>query len=154
MNTVPASETYVIAEEFDKALKLVRQALAERELSVTTELDITGNLYRGHGKKEKPMRLLLVDSAMLTFEAMALDRAAGALIPLHILVSSDGDRTEVILTEPAALFDRRLPVGAAGPLEQIKTRVRAAIESAAARPDAERVGWEVCSDFRICKKLH
>ena len=138
MNTVSASRTYVIAEEFDKALKLVRQALAERELSVTTEWDITGNLYRVPGKTEKPMRLLLVDSPMLTFEAMALDRAAGALIPLHVLVSSAGERTEVIFIEPAALFDRRLPVGVAGPLEQIKTRVRAAIESAAARSEAER----------------
>jgi uncharacterized protein (DUF302 family) len=137
MNTVSASQTYVIAEEFDKALKLVRQALAERELSVTTELDITGSLYRGPGKTEKPMRLLLVDSPIFTFEAMALDRAAGVLIPLHVLVSSDGDQTEVIFVEPAALFDRRLPVGAAGPLEQIKTRVRVALESAVARSEEQ-----------------
>jgi uncharacterized protein (DUF302 family) len=83
------------------------------------------------------MRLLLVDSPIFTFEAMALDRAAGVLIPLHVLVSSDGDQTEVIFVEPAALFDRRLPIGAAGPLEQIKTRVRVALESAVARSEEQ-----------------
>jgi len=137
MNTVSASQTYVIAEEFGKALKLVRQALAERELCVTTELDITGSLYRGPGNTEKPMRLLLVDSPILTFEAIALDRAAGVLIPLHVLVSSDGDRTHVVFIDPATLLDRRLPVGAAGPLEQLKARIAMALESAVARSEEQ-----------------
>src|SRR5215472_17691866 len=118
MNTA-SSQTYVMAEEFDKVLKLVRRALAERELSITDELDTTESLHRDSGNKPKPSRLLLVDSPLLTFEAMALDRAAGALIPMHVLISSDGYQTHIIFVEPATLFARRLPVGAAGPLEQL-----------------------------------
>ena len=127
------NRTYVIAEEFGKALKLVRHVLAERELSVTSEWDTTESQGWSSAQNPSHSRLLLVDSPVLLFEAMALDRAAGALIPMHVLVSSDRDRTQVVFVEPATLFARRPPVGAAGPLEELKARIRAALESAVAR---------------------
>jgi hypothetical protein len=55
MNTA-SSQTYVIAEEFEKALKLVRHALAECELSITGELDTTESLNRDSRKKQRPTR--------------------------------------------------------------------------------------------------
>jgi len=136
MNRTSAGRTYVIAEDFDKALKLVRHALAERELGVTSEWDTIENRCGGFGQKLQRSRLLLVDSPILMFEAMALDRAAGALFPLHVLLSADGDRTQAIFVEPTTLFALRPPVGAAGPLEEMKSRIRAALESAAARSEA------------------
>ena len=136
MNTTSAGRTYVIDEDFDKALKLVRHALAESELAVTSEWDTTENRRGGFGQKPQRSRLLLVDSPILMFEAMALDRAAGALFPLHVLLSADGDRTRAVFVEPATLFALRPPVGAAGPLEEMKSRIRAALESAAARSEA------------------
>ena len=136
MNTTSAGRTYVIDEDFDKALKLVRHALAESELAVTSEWDTTETRRGGFGQKPQRSRLLLVDSPILMFEAMALDRAAGALFPLHVLLSADGDRTQAIFVEPTTLFALRPPVGAAGPLEEMKSRIRAALESAAARSEA------------------
>ena len=130
MSTTAAGQTYVIAEDFDNALKLVRHSLAERELGVTSEWDTTENRRGSFGQKPQRSRLLLVDSPILMFEAMALDRAAGALIPMHLLVSADGDRTQVVFVEPATLLARRPPAGAAGPLEELKTRINAALESA------------------------
>jgi len=137
MNTTSAGGTYVIAEDFDKALKLVRHALAEHELGVTSEWETTKNRPGGADHKPQRSRLLLVDSPILLFEAMALDRAAGALFPLHVLLSADGDRTQAVFVEPATLFTLRPPVGAAGPLEEMKGRIRAALESAAARSEAQ-----------------
>ena len=137
MNRTSAGRTYVIDEDFDKALKLVRHALAERELGVTSEWDTTENRRGGFGQKPQRSRLLLVDSPILMFEAMALDRAAGALFPLHVLLSADGDRTQAIFVEPTTLFALRPPVGAAGRLEMMKSRIRAALVSAAARSEAQ-----------------
>jgi hypothetical protein len=57
-----SSQTYVIAEEFDKALKLVRYAFSEREFSTTYGFDTTESLHREFGKKQKHSRLLLDDS--------------------------------------------------------------------------------------------
>jgi uncharacterized protein (DUF302 family) len=136
MKTTSVGRTYVIAEHFDKALKRVRRTLAERELSVTSEWETTENRPGGSSQKPRRSRLLLVDSPILMFEAMALDRAAGALFPLHVLLSADGDRTQAVFVEPATLFALRPPIGAAGPLEEMKARIRTALESAAARSEA------------------
>jgi hypothetical protein len=49
-----------------------------------------------------------------------------------VLLSADGDRTQAVFVEPATLFALRPPVGAAGPLEEMKVRIGAALESAVA----------------------
>jgi len=129
MNAVSAEHTYVIAERFDKALKTIRGALAEVELDVADEFDTAGILNR---RADTPARsrVLLVDCPLLLFEALALDRAAAVFFPLHILVSDDGGRTRVSVINPAGLFDARLPVGAADPMERLQARVALALESA------------------------
>lgn len=137
MNTA-ARQTYVITERFDKALKLLRQELADRDLSVTGEFDTTEYMSRDSGRKPDRSRLLLVDCPLLLLEAVALDRAAGVLIPLHIFVSSDGDRTEVVFVEASTLFDRRLPVGTSEPLGELKTRIAMALEATVARAETQR----------------
>jgi uncharacterized protein (DUF302 family) len=129
VNTVSAGQTYVIGERLDRALKLIRNALQKRELSVTGEFNVTASFARDHGKELEPSKLLLVDCPLLLFEALALDRAAGVFFPLHVLVSAGGDRTHAVCVEPATLFDVRLPVGAAQPLEKLMNRVAMALES-------------------------
>jgi uncharacterized protein (DUF302 family) len=129
MNALAAVQTYMIAERFDKAVKLIRSALADMELSVVGELDATDAFGRAPGRKAERSRILLVDCPLLVFEALALDRAAGVFFPSHILVSADGDRTRVSTVNPAVLFDVRLPLGAAGPMESLQARVTLALES-------------------------
>ena len=133
MTTASVEQTYVIAERFDKALRLIRSTMAEMELSVVDEFDTV--LGPGHESKRKAERskLLLVDSPLLVFEALALDRAAGVFVPVHLLVSPDGNRTQVTWMEPASLFDVRLPVGSAEPLRKLRTRVARALEVVSAR---------------------
>jgi uncharacterized protein (DUF302 family) len=130
MNTLPAARTYVIEEPFDRALKLVRHALEIQELSIAGEFDVTKDIVTDDSfERLEPSRLLLVDSPLLLFEALALDRAAGVFVPVHVLVSADGDSTQVVCVEPASLFEARLPVGASQPLADLRRRVTMALES-------------------------
>ena len=129
MNTVSAGQTYVIEARFDRALKLIRNALEKRELSIAGEIDLTESFAKDSGKESDPSKLLLVDCPILLFEALVLDRAAAVFFPLHVLVSADGEWTQVVCVEPAALFEVRLPVGAAHPLEELRNRVGMALES-------------------------
>ncbi|MBZ5618888.1 MAG: DUF302 domain-containing protein [Acidobacteriia bacterium] len=137
MNAVAAGPTYRIAERFDKVLKLIRGALADSELSIVGEIDSTDALNREAGKKVVRSRILFVDCPLLVFEALALDRASGVFFPLHVLVSVDGDRTQVSVVNPAGLFDARLPVGAAEPMEKLQARVTLALESVLLRSVAD-----------------
>jgi uncharacterized protein (DUF302 family) len=126
----------MMAERFDRALKLIRGALADKDLDVAGELDVAGNLGDGEAEIAAPSRILLVDCPLLAFEALALDRAAGVFVPLHVLVSAIGEGTQVSVLNPAALFDARLPVGAAEPVDKLVARVRLALESALQRSGA------------------
>src|ERR1017187_4397441 len=92
MNALAMEQTYTISEPFDKAVKLIRLALAETELSVVDEFDMTRALGELPGKKAEQSRVLLVDCPLLVFEAQAFDRAAGVFFPLHVLVWADGDQ--------------------------------------------------------------
>lgn len=136
MNAVSAENTYVMAQRFDKALKTIRGALAEVELEVAEEFDTAGILDGRADKTPERSRMLLVDCPLLVFEALALDRASAVFLPLHILVSADGDRTHVSVINPAELFDARLPVGAADPINRLQARVVLALEWALMRCSA------------------
>jgi hypothetical protein len=84
-----------------------------------------------------------VDCPLIVFEAQALDRAAGVFFPLHVLVCAHGDQTLVSTMSFAGLFDARLPLGVAGPMEKLHARVALAVESVLARTGAnEETGEE------------
>jgi hypothetical protein len=129
MNALAADQTYMIAKRFDKAVKLIRRALAETELSLVGEFDTTGTFGNERGRMAEPSRILLVDCPLLAFEAQALDRAAEVFFPMHVLFWADGDQTRASTANPAALFDVRLPSGAAIPMARLQARISMALES-------------------------
>ena len=130
----------MIEERFDKAVRLVRNALETQELSIAGELDVREGLSRPAERRPPSSKLLLVDSPLLLFEALALDKAAGVFFPVHVLVSADGDRTRAVCVEPSSLFDVRLPAGSSEPLANLRKRVMAALEAAAAQSRLLRPG--------------
>jgi hypothetical protein len=115
-------QNYVVTERFEKVLKLLRTALAGIDLQVVGEVDLAGS---GTGTRAKT---LLVACPLLMFEALALDRAAGVFVPLHVQVRADGDRTKISIVDPARLLNARLPVGVASPLSRLIARVELALQ--------------------------
>ena len=138
MNALALGQTYIISEPFDKAVKVIRSALAGMELSVVGEFDTTGVFGGEPGKKAEQSKILLVDCPLLVFEAQALNRAAEVFFPLHVLVWADGGRTQVSAVSSGGLFDVRLPLGAAGPMERLQARVTMALESVLFRASPNR----------------
>jgi uncharacterized protein (DUF302 family) len=137
MNAQAVEHTFVIAERFDKALKTIRGAIADKQLEIAGELDVA-ELVNGRPSKSGPRSLiLLVDCPVLMFEALALDRAAAVFFPLHVLITAAGSQTLASLTNPAGLFDARLPVGAADPMDRLQIRVVQALDSASRRVRCE-----------------
>ncbi len=122
-----AGHICAISEPFETGLKLVRGALLGAGLSILGEFDVSGSLGREAGAPLAPSRILYVDSPLLLFEALALDRAAAVFLPLHVLVAADGPETRVRWMNPASAFGARLPAGAAVPLEELLSRVAGAL---------------------------
>ena len=137
MHAVSAGQSYVIEERLEKALKTIRSALTDVELEVAGEFDVTVLLNGAMGPPARS-KILLVDCPLLTFEATALDRAAAVFFPLHLLISGDSERTRVCVTNPMELFDTRVPLGAAEPMDRLLARVTMALEAVRMRSDARR----------------
>jgi uncharacterized protein (DUF302 family) len=134
VNEAVAFQTYVVAERFEKALKLIRRALSEMDIEIVGEYDNIGALTDGSSRREKASKILLVNCPMLNFEALALDRAAAVFFPLHVLVSATGDWTQVSIINLARLSDARLPVGAEAPIRRLAGRIELALESVSQEP--------------------
>jgi uncharacterized protein (DUF302 family) len=140
MSASSDGQSYWIPARIDCVLKTLRSALAEVGLSIVREIDVSGMSRRRADNGAARSTILLVDSALLTFEAVALDRAGAVFMPLHVLVSSSGEGTDVFVADPVDVLHLRTPVGAGDPMKTLLARVAMAVESAAApagRPSME-----------------
>ncbi|HUI57458.1 MAG TPA: DUF302 domain-containing protein [Bryobacteraceae bacterium] len=135
MNRQAAVAACRMPEPFVKALHTIRQAIAATDLAIIAELDVSDRIKRQLGLGFAPCRILLVDSPYLLLEAVALDRSAAALLPLHVVVSSHGSETMVHWLNPAAITGAALPAGTAGPLEKLREQLAHALETVAIRDD-------------------
>ncbi len=126
MDVLAASHTYTIPERVHKALQLIRRAITRSGLSIVRDFE------------DEQSRVLLVDCPLLAFEAQALHHAAGVFLPLHVLVRSEGNRTLVTTVNPAALFDGKLPLGSAEPVEKLYDRVTESLLSIPLSQDQQR----------------
>lgn len=126
---------YLVPEPFDKALKLLRDALTKANLHVAVELDVSGRIKSELGISLAPCRMLLVDCPFILLEAIALDGSAAALLPLHIVVIGRGPRTAVNLFWPASQDSFNLPGDITAPVIKLQNRVSRALDKVAIRGD-------------------
>ncbi len=131
MSNESTNLSFIIPEPFEKAIKLIRQALREAELKTPMELDVSRRLRRELGIGLGQCRVLCVDCPASVLESMALDRSAGLLLPLHVVVSRRDEWTQVQLPNPASVQGSALTVGAKVSVSNLLARVITAVERVA-----------------------
>lgn len=115
MSAVAAARTHAILEPFEKSVVLIRRLLSAEGLTVVGEFDISS--------PSRSCTVLLVDTPLDLFEAIALDRSAAVLVPLHVVVSGDHKRAFVHWGNPVATGGMRPPAPAKAALEKLHARV-------------------------------
>ncbi len=128
MTGEPATILYVLADHYETALKLVREALAKEGLEIPLELDVSRRIRRELGIDLAPCRVLFVDCPYLLLEAMTLDAAAAVFLPLRVVVSAHRSQTFVHLLSPASSRDAGLPVGLKLPISRLHARLSHVLE--------------------------
>ena len=123
MNSVDAGVTRVIPESFEKSLALVRRLFAAAGFTVVEEVDMSREPYFELGVASRSCVVLLVDTPVLLFEAIALDRSAAAFLPLHVVISGDRDISYVHWADPIASSGLRPPAPARGALDEAYRRI-------------------------------
>ena len=128
----PAVTSYTMACPFERALPAVREALAAGGLTISGEMDISDRIRRQLGLDFGPCRIILVDSPYLLVEALALDRSAAALLPLHVVISGrELSTTHVHWISLAGMRQAHLPAGSEAPLGKLHAELLQVFEGLA-----------------------
>ena len=133
MNGDPETATLIMQKPFNEALKLLRVALAGEDLEIAAELDMSGRIRKSLRVNMPPCRVLCVDCPMALLEALAFDRSAAVLLPLHLVIAGQDDLTLIHLLNPAAALYSGLPVTARAAVSKLQARVALAVESISIR---------------------
>lgn len=116
-------------QRFDRALKSIRLALEEMEVDIVGELQLLETPHAAAGASDAVLKIILVSSPMIEFEALALGRAAAIFFPLHMLIAGEREQTRISVVDPVLFFGGSLPAGAGDPMERLFGRVELAMES-------------------------
>ena len=135
MNSEVAGLTRTIHEPVEKVLSRIHRLLSERGFEAI-RFDLSKRRTFGPGIAKGSCVVLLVDSPVLLFEAIALDRAAAVFLPLHVVVSGDQNRSYVHWINPISGSGLRPPAPARAALEELYTRVTEALSELPAAAEA------------------
>ena len=127
--------TLTIRKPLNEAIKLLRRALAEGGLEVAADLDMAARIGKALRIEFPSCRVLFVDCPVALLEALALDRSAAVLLPLHVVVTGQDGFTVVHFLNPAAALYSGLPVTARAAVSKLQARVAAAVEGISIRQD-------------------
>jgi uncharacterized protein (DUF302 family) len=127
--------TYRLPEPFERAAKLLREALARDELRTPIEMDVSGRISRELGIGLAPCRLLGVDCPLILLEAITLSGSAAVLLPTHVLVYGRGPQTIVHVLRPASPTAPDISAETANPAIKLQTRISRVLERIAMRED-------------------
>lgn len=133
MNGDPETATLMMQKPLNEALKLLRVALAGEGLEIAAELDISGRIRKTLRVNLPPCRVVCVDCPVALLEALAFDRSAAVLLPLHLVVAGQDDLTLIHLLNPAAALYSGLPLTARAAVSKLQARVALAVESISTR---------------------
>jgi len=105
MSNDHSTTRYVLAEPYEKALKLLRAELVNCGLRIPAEMDVSDAIREGLGLKLNPCRVLYVCCLWYLLQAAVVDRSATAIVPLRVVVWERGEQTVVRLLESADAED-------------------------------------------------
>jgi uncharacterized protein (DUF302 family) len=123
-----ATTTYSVSEPFELAVKSLRNVLANGNLKLVGELDMSSRVRQTLLINIAPCRVLFVTATPAAFEEVGADTYAAALTPLHIVVSARGPQTEIHLLRALPAQNGPLDRPAMSAFHQLQTRIAQAIE--------------------------
>jgi len=110
----------------------VVQALKAQGFGVLTEIDVRATLQAKIGKEIEPYLILGACNPTLAYEALAVERDIGLLLPCNVVLRSVGNDIEVSIIDPEVMFsvlDEKSKEQLAPNAVDAKRRLQAVIES-------------------------
>lgn len=125
----PATTTYLVSEPFEVAVRSLRKVLADGNLKLAGELDMSGRIRQSLLIGTAPCLVLFVAASPGAFEEFGADpRVAAALTPLHIVVSARGSQTAIHVLRVLPASHISLDRQSMEALRNLQTQIAQAVE--------------------------
>ena len=85
---------------YQQAVDRIREALAEQGFGVLSEIDVQATLRDKRGIEMEPYVILGACNPDLAHRALEIDRGIGTLLPCNVVVSAQGERSQVRIFDP------------------------------------------------------
>jgi uncharacterized protein (DUF302 family) len=119
-----------VEQRFDKAVRMLRRALALEGLRIPCEIDTAARLKQELGVGLPQNLVLYVDDPIRLLEATAIHPAGGLFIPEPIVVSTaDQHRSRVSIRSIELLASSDLPASLRAASANLHERILAAVQS-------------------------
>lgn len=129
MSTGPRSVTFRLPVSCRTAVGQVKQALAKDGLRVPAEMNVASHIREEVGATLTPSVVLYVDDPALLLEAVVFQRDAALLMPQPVVISGNGDTSQIVVRSAAALRDMGLPPSMRDPVLELHSRIVRAMDS-------------------------
>jgi uncharacterized protein (DUF302 family) len=116
---------------FDGVVQRVTAALKEEGFGVLSDIDVQATLKAKLGADVPPYRILGACNPSFAHQALQIEDKLGVLLPCNVIVRDAGDgQTEVAAIDPVASMDRTGNPELASIAEEVRGRLRRAVERA------------------------
>jgi len=129
MSGEAATTTYSIPEPFGLALKSVREALTSKNLKITGELDLSRRIRRNLRISLEPCVVFYIWPSARLLRTMPVPPSTALFMPLHVVISGRGTRTEIHVLKRLRLDDEAVMA----PIGRLQAEVAQALETVAMR---------------------
>ena len=92
-----------LEEPFGQAVARVRAALADQRFGVLTEIDVTATLKAKLGEQIEDYMILGACNPPFAYQALAVDRSIGMLLPCNVVVRAAAEGTLVEALDPQVM---------------------------------------------------
>ena len=114
---------------FDEVVQRVTAALKEEGFGVLTDIDVQATLKAKVGADMPPYRILGACNPSFAHQALQIEDKLGVLLPCNVIVRDAGaGRIEVAAVDPVASMDRTGNPELASIAEEVRVRLRRAVE--------------------------
>ena len=125
--------TLTIDLPYPQAVEQVREALAGQGFGVLTEIDVQATLRDKRGIEMEPYVILGACNPDLAHRALEIDRGIGTLLPCNVVITAQGERSQVRIFDPLLMVqvtgrDELAPVAAEA--ERLLTAALSALPAA------------------------
>lgn len=132
MSVDPGISTFLLRCPPGKAAKQIRRALDAEGIAVAGEMDLAARLNRGLRVGFPVCRVICVDYPTVLLEALAFDRSAAVLVPIHLVITEHAVGSAVHMLSPSAALYDALPVTARPAVSRLLGAVVKSLDSISA----------------------